>query len=127
MAVKKILVVEDDPVNAHVLRELFDAFGYRTVLATSGPQGIALFHAEMPDLVIVDVLLPHKNGFEVCHELKLTDAGRRTPLFLMSAVLDDLTSAHERLDRDMKAQAYFVKPFDIATLLDNVQFYVGAA
>lgn len=123
---KKILIVEDDPVNAHVLTELLSAYGYGPVVARTGPEGIERFRDERPDLVIVDVLLPGRTGLDVCFELKRTERGRATPLFLMSAVLDDISGLHRHERPELRAQAYFVKPFDIDTLLDNVRFYLAA-
>ena len=123
---KKILIIEDDPVNAHVLTELLSAYGYKPLVARTGPEGLELWKAEHPDLLIVDVLLPGRTGLDVCFEVKRTEAGKHTPLFLMSAVLDDIAGLHRHEQRDLRAQAYFVKPFDIDSLLDNVQFYLAA-
>lgn len=123
---KKILIVEDDPVNARVLSELLAAHGYAPIVATTGPEGLERFRDEQPDLVIADVLLPGRTGLDVCFELKRTARGRATPLFLMSAVLDDISSLHRDERPETRAQAYFVKPFDIDTLLDNVRFYLAA-
>lgn len=123
---KKILIIEDDPVNAHVLTELLSAYGYKALIARTGPEGIEMFQKEKPDLLIVDVLLPGRTGLDVCFEVKRSEHGKTVPLFLMSAVLDDIAGLHRHEQRELRAQAYFVKPFDIDSLLDNVQFYLAA-
>src|SRR6185369_7782554 len=122
---KKILVVEDDPVNGMMLRDFLDACGYTTIVETTGPAGIARFEREQPDLAIVDVQLPKRSGFEVCFEIKRTAHGKKTPVFLMSAVYKDLEHAEGYAKNDLKAQAYFVKPFDLERLLSHVQLFIG--
>ena len=76
---------------------------------------------------IVDVLLPRTNGFEVCFEIKRTAHGKKTPVFLMSAIYKDLDHAEGYAKNDLKAQAYFVKPFDLERLLSHVQLFIGDA
>ncbi len=122
---KKILVVEDDPVNATVLHDYLEAQGYGVTIADTGPAGVAAFDADKPDLAIVDVLLPKTNGFEVCFEIKRTSHGKSTPVFLMSAVYTDVEHARRYTKDALRAQAYFVKPFDLERLLANVRFFLG--
>ena len=86
---KKILVVEDDPINSMILADFLAANGYETVSASSGPEGIARFERDAPDLMLVDVQLPSKNGFELVREIKSRPGGKSTPILLMSAVYTD--------------------------------------
>src|SRR5437879_3370172 len=92
---KKILVVEDDPVNGLVLMDFLDAHGYTTSLARNGADGVVAFGQDEPDLMIVDILLPLKNGFEVCFDVKRTPRGEKTPILLMSAIYKDLEHAKQ--------------------------------
>jgi len=82
-AVKKILVVEDDPVNQMILSDFLAANGYETIAASSGPEGIERFERDKPDLLLVDVQLPRKNGFELVREIKSRSTG--TPRCASSA------------------------------------------
>lgn len=123
---KKILVVEDDAVSARMLRDYLDAHGYATTVASTGPEGVSRFASEQPDLMIVDVALPMKNGFEVCFDVKRTEHGRAMPLLLMSAVFRDDHAARYAQD-DLHAQGWLSKPFDLRTLLDRVEQLIGAA
>lgn len=122
---KKILVVEDDPVNQMILVDFLAANGYQTVAAASGPEGIARFEADMPDLMLVDVQLPRKNGFEVVREIKSRPLGKTTPVLLMSAVYSDRdqTSRTEKLGT--LADGYLSKPFDLVQLLAQVRQLLG--
>jgi CheY-like chemotaxis protein len=124
--VKKILVVEDDPVNLMILSDFLSAHGYETRAAVTGPEGIDQFQSEHPDLMLVDVQLPQRNGFEVCSEVKSSPDGARTPVLLMSAVY----TGREHLQRYAApgmADGYLLKPFDLAELLSRVRGLIGTA
>jgi CheY-like chemotaxis protein len=123
--VKKILVVEDDPVNQMILVDFLAANGYLTVAAASGPEGIERFERDTPDLMLVDVQLPRKNGFEVVREIKSRPTGKTTPVLLMSAVYSDRdqTSRTEKLGT--LADGYLSKPFDLVQLLAQVRQLLG--
>jgi two-component system phosphate regulon response regulator PhoB len=122
---KKILVVEDDPINQMILADFLAANGYQTLSASSGPEGIARFERDAPDLVLVDVQLPSKNGFEVTREIKSRPDGKATPILLMSAVYTDRdpTSGARRA----MADGYLTKPFDLVDLLRQVRLLLGEA
>ncbi len=121
---KHVLIVEDDPINARVLSDFLAAYGYRTSIASTGPEGLAMFEASRPDLAIVDVLLPRINGFEVCFAIKRSDSS--TPVVLMSAVYERGDQAEE-LRAALSAQAFLRKPFELDVLLDRVRKLVGEA
>ncbi len=122
---KKILVVEDDPINAMIMRDFLHAYGYTLSVATTGIAGVARFHEEKPDLAIVDILLPKLNGFEVCFEMKRTLHGKKTPVILMSAIYKDVAHAEGYAKRGLQAEAYLVKPFDLRSMLGEVQRCLG--
>jgi DNA-binding response OmpR family regulator len=124
---KKILVVEDDVVSARMLRDFLDAHGYTTSIASTGPDGIAMFESEAPDLMILDVALPMKNGFEVCFEVKRTAHGRTMPVLMMSAVFRDELYADRYAREDLHAQDWLSKPFELQTLLTRVEKLIGRA
>lgn len=123
---KKILVVEDDPVNLQILSDFLSAHGYNTCGAVTGPDGVESFHRERPDLMLIDVQLPRKNGFEVCSEVKQSREGAGTRVLLMSAVYTDREHT-ERYASPGLADGYLLKPFDLAELLARVRGLIGAA
>lgn len=118
---KRILVVEDDPVSARMMRDFLAAQGYATSVAKNGLEGVEAFEREPPDLMIVDVALPKKNGFEVCFEVKRTERGRDLPLLLMSAVYRDADHALRYSQDELRAQGFLTKPFDLRDLLARVR------
>ena len=123
---KRILIVEDDETNATVIHDYLESMGYETSLARDGVEGVERFREQRPDLVIIDLLLPRKNGFETCAEIRaMADAGE-APILLMSAVgVDTYREAFARVD-DL-AQAYLRKPFSMATLAETVAELIGPA
>ena len=122
---KKILVVEDDPVNQMILTDFLAANGYFTLAASSGPEGIDRFDSEHPDLCLVDVQLPRKSGFELVREIK--DRGRRVPVLLMSAVYSDRDQSSRTVELGTLADGYLSKPFDLVNLLAQVKRLLGEA
>ncbi|HEX8793890.1 MAG TPA: response regulator [Polyangiaceae bacterium] len=127
MGDKTILVVEDDPVNGLVLLDFLEAHGYRVLLSKTGPDGVAAFEQDHPDMVLVDVLLPRKNGFEVCFDIKRSQHGRETPVLLMSAIFKDVAHAEEHARSNVGAAGFLVKPFELGDLLARVRTLIGEA
>jgi two-component system phosphate regulon response regulator PhoB len=125
--VKKILVVEDDPVNQTILLDFLAANGYDTLGASSGPEGIERFERDAPDLLLVDVQLPRKNGFELLHEIKSRPNGKATPILLMSAVYNDHDQSSRTIQLGTLADGYLTKPFDLVQLLAQVRHLLGEA
>ena len=122
---KKILVVEDDPVNSMILSDFLAANGYETIAAASGPEGIERFERDLPDLMLVDVQLPRKSGFEVVREIKAMPRGATTPILLMSAVYSDRDQSSRTVELGALADGYLAKPFDLVDLHDQVQQLLG--
>jgi two-component system OmpR family response regulator len=123
---QRILVVEDDPISRQVLRDFLRAKGYDVIVAGDGREALDRFAADRPALVLLDVALPHKNGFEVCWEIKRTAVGRETPVLLMSAVHTDTAHAGPHAD-GLGAAGYLVKPFSLARMLERVEALIGPA
>jgi two-component system phosphate regulon response regulator PhoB len=126
-SVKKILVVEDDPVNQTILLDFLAANGYDTMGASTGPEGIERFERDAPDLLLVDIQLPRKNGFELLHEIKSRPNGRATPILLMSAVYNDHDQSSRTIQLGTLADGYLTKPFDLVQLLAQVRHLLGEA
>jgi CheY-like chemotaxis protein len=118
---KKILVVEDDPVNQMILSDFLAANGYQTIAAGSGPEGIERFERERPDLLLVDVQLPRKNGFELVREIKGRPEGKTIPIVLMSAVYTHEDQSNRTIQLGTLADGYLSKPFDLVELLTTVR------
>lgn len=123
---KRVLVVEDAPLSLNIVTTFLRAHGYDILVARTGQQALDVFSLDHPDLMVVDVQLPRKNGFEVCFEVKRMDEGKTTPVILMSAVYTDEEHA-QRYSEELSADGYFVKPFPMKTLLGRVRELIGEA
>ena len=113
---KKILVVDDELNIVDILRFNLQREGYEVLAAYDGQEGLDKARSEGPDLILLDVMLPEKDGFQVCEELRKTD--RLTPIIM-------LTAREEERDRvmglELGADDYVVKPFSVRELLARVR------
>jgi two-component system response regulator MprA len=125
--VKKILVVEDDPVNQQILADFLAANGYATIAASTGQEGLTRFEQDAPDLLLMDVRLPRKDGIEVCREIKSLPRGKTTPILLMSAAYSDHDQPSRAEQSHALADGYLTKPFDLVALLAAVRQLLGEA
>jgi two-component system, OmpR family, response regulator len=115
MPEKRILVVEDDPTLLSVLEYNLVKEGYGVITAADGVQGLETARAQKPDFVILDVMLPRMNGFEVCRILRQE---MTVPIFI-------LTAKEEEIDKvvglDLGADDYMTKPFKMRELLARIR------
>jgi DNA-binding response OmpR family regulator len=103
----RILIVEDEPNIAFALEADLETEGYQTVVASTGPDGLATARATRFDLILLDVMLPGKDGFDVCRELRRS--GVTTPVILLTAKAHD---AEKIMGLDLGADDYVTKPFN---------------
>lgn len=82
MAVKKILVVDDSPTERHVLVQLLTQNGYEVITAENGEEGIGKAKSEMPDLVLMDVVMPGLNGYQATRTLTRDEATKHIPVIV---------------------------------------------
>lgn len=117
MPVKKIMVVDDSPTERMVLTELLSKNGYIVVTAESGLQAVDKARVEMPDLIIMDVVMPGMNGYQATRTISRDETTRHIPIILCS-------SKDQQTDKiwgmRQGAHAYLVKPADHAELLAKI-------
>ena len=85
MAAKLILIVEDSPTDRKIAESVCLDQGYRTVVVTEGDKVLSTAIEQNPDLVLLDVLIPNKNGFQVCRQLKNDDATKDVKVVIVSS------------------------------------------
>src|SRR5215475_8369193 len=112
---QKILVIEDEEGIIHVLNLYLRDAGYAVVSAKDGADGLVLHARERPDLVILDIMLPAIDGFEVCRRIR---GWSKTPILMLTARGDE----HDRIDGlELGADDYLVKPFSPGELVSRVR------
>jgi len=115
---QKILVVDDDRFNAALMREICENAGYLVIEANDGYQAVELARSEEPDLVLLDIMMGTKDGFQVCRELRAAEQTAETPIILVTAV-DDLDSKVRGIE--LGADDYVTKPFRLFDLQTRIR------
>ena len=112
------MLVDDEPANLILLEELLHVKGYTTVSALSGDGALSLARTSRPDLILLDIMMPEMNGFDVCDRLRNDTTLQTVPVIFLTA-LDDDTSRLKGLE--MMADDYLTKPFNSRLLLAKVE------
>jgi DNA-binding response OmpR family regulator len=115
---KKILVIEDDPATSRLVDYSLRHEGYQVITCSNGLEGIRKVHSESPDLVILDVMLPGMDGFEICHRLRSEPATAGLPILMLSAKAQEIDK-----DTGIKVGAddYLTKPSAPAEIISRVE------
>jgi DNA-binding response OmpR family regulator len=118
---KKILIVDDSPAEVRLLQSVLDRAGYSSV-ATHDPMRIEqMIDVERPNLILMDVVMPQRNGFQACRELKGHAEYSRIPVIMVSS---KNTESDRFWASQQGADGYVVKPFTSEELLGTVQKFV---
>jgi DNA-binding response OmpR family regulator len=118
----KILIADDEPNIVISLEYLMQREGYDVIVARDGPQALEAILRERPDLVLLDVMMPGKSGFEVCQEVRATESVKDT-LILMLTAKGRETDVAKGLG--VGATAYMTKPFSTKEMAQKVRELVG--
>lgn len=121
MPTHTILVVEDSPTTRRSIVDALVDAGYRVITANDGEEAIAAAQAEKPDAVVLDIILPKKNGYQVCRQLK-QDPEQAVPVLMVTAKGQekDRMWGHRQ-----GADAYLSKPVDREELVESVGALLG--
>ena len=115
---KKILIVEDEPEFRLAVRIRLEAAGYEILEAADGVAGLDLARSAMPDLIILDLMLPKMGGYQVARLLKFDEKYQKIPIVM-------LTARSQRSDKEtglsVGADAYMTKPFRSEELLETIR------
>jgi DNA-binding response OmpR family regulator len=118
-----ILVIEDDSMTTRIVEMMLSYEGYRILCASDGPQGVRMAQDHHPDLVVLDLMLPGQNGYEVLQELRAEPRTANVPVVILSAK----TQPHDKhTAATLGADAYLTKPYSrldlvavVGSLLDK--------
>lgn len=120
----RILVVDDEPSIAKVLRKQLEVAGFEVNVGVDGEDGLTKAREWRPDLLVLDVMLPKRNGHEVCSALRQDEQFRRLPIIMLTAKAQR-QDQQEAMQRG--ADAYLAKPFQLEELLAKVRALLAKA
>jgi DNA-binding response OmpR family regulator len=114
-----ILVVDDNPDNAHIIRDYLEARGYPITVAYNGDDALKAFEEVKPALVLLDVMMPGRDGWQVCREIKQHPTLGRNVRVVMVTALDDWVNKRQALETG--ADDFVEKPFELSKLVATVE------
>lgn len=120
---KKILLVEDDPSVLRAISFILEKEGYQVLTAVNGLEGLRKVKEEKPDLLILDVMLPGLDGFEVCHRLRAETQTAQLPILMLSAKGQ---AADKAMGLQVGANEYLTKPVERSVLLSTIETLLAA-
>jgi len=115
--VKKILIADDEPDILEIIRYNLEAEGYQVISAKNGNEALDMARKHQPDLIILDIMMPGKNGIEVCNLLRMQTAFNNTLIIFLSALSDEMT---EIKGLETGADDYLTKPISPKILISKV-------
>ena len=120
---KKILIVDDEQNIVISLEFLMKREGYAVSIANDGEEAVAMIRSEQPDLVLLDVMMPKKSGFEVCQEIKSDPRLQSVRILMLTAKGRDTEVAKGLA---LGADGYMTKPFSTKELVERVRNMLAA-
>ena len=111
-----ILIVEDDAAILSGLIDLLEGEGFRVWSARDGGKALGLYRDKQPDLILLDIMIPEKSGYDVCREIRRTDG--RTPILMLTAKGEEIDKV---VGLEIGADDYIVKPFSVKELLARIR------
>ena len=122
MSKGRILVVDDEIYIVHILDFSLGMEGYEVITALDGEQALEKLKTEKPDLIVLDIMMPKLDGYEVCKAIKSSPDTRHIPVILLSA---KGRNVDQKLGFDVGADDYITKPFSPRKLVERINQLLG--
>jgi len=120
---KRILIVDDDPDLVEAISMILKSKHYEVIVAYGGVEGLEKTKTEKPDLIVLDVMMPDKDGYTVCKELKADPVLCEIPVLLLTAVVSYISTTRfsHQMGMETEADDYIDKPVEPAELVKRVE------
>ena len=120
---KRILVVDDDPDLVEAISMILKSKHYEVIVAYGGVEGLEKAKTEKPDLIVLDVMMPDKDGYTVCKELKADPVLCEIPVLLLTAVVSHISTTRfsHQMGMETEANDYMDKPVEPVELVKRVE------
>lgn len=115
---KQILVVDDDPAIFHLLEGILTPMGYNCESVGDGINALSVIKEKAPDLVVLDVMMPKLDGYNVCRQLKFDENLKDVPVIILTS---RKSSEDEKLSKDVGANAFLTKPIDSSEIIKAIK------
>jgi DNA-binding response OmpR family regulator len=124
---KKILIVDDDPDLVEAVSIILESKGYAVAAAYGGVEGLEKVKTENPDLIVLDVMMPDKDGYEVCKELKADAKYSSIPILLLTAVVSKISTTKytQQMGMETEADDYVDKPVEPDELVRRIEVLIS--
>jgi two-component system alkaline phosphatase synthesis response regulator PhoP len=124
---KRIILVDDEPDFCSIVQGQLEKEGFEVELAYNGVEGLEKIRANPPDAIILDVMMPEKDGYEVCKELKADEKLADIPVVLLTAVASHVTSTRYSHSDGMSTEAddYIAKPASAEEITQSIKGLLG--
>ncbi len=113
-----ILIVDDSPDNLHLLSGILSVAGYKVHLAPSGKLALKFIQSHLPDLILLDIMMPQMDGYQICEQLKAAERTQDIPVIFISA-LDDVFDKVKAFS--LGGADYITKPFQQLEVLARIE------
>ncbi len=120
----RVLFIDDDPMVGKLVRDLLEQEGYQATVATSGQQGLNLARTNLPDVILLDIMMPGMDGFEVCEAIRRDDTLQKIPVVMLTAM--ESQKLNERAF-SAGAEVCMTKPFSPERLLNALNIALHSA
>lgn len=119
---KTILIIEDEEDHLEIVKLILEQHNYNIISARNGREGVESAQKNVPNLIILDVMLPEMNGYEVCKAVKGSSNTRSIPVIMLSirSNPEDIEAAYK-----VGANKYMTKPFNLEELVKEVKKHLG--
>ena len=118
---EKILLVEDDLYASETLKFALEAKGHKVALATNGRDALNMVNSEIPQLIILDIMMPKMDGYHFCRLLKFDAKFQHIPVIIVSSKIQE---ADKKLGLACGGNEYITKPYDLNILINTVKKYL---
>lgn len=115
---KEILIVDDSTTNVVLVEAVLSELGYQIIPTLSAKEAFKIMEKKLPDLILLDLLMPRISGYDFLAEIKKTQRTSNIPVIVISAVTDE---DNVRKIKEAGADEFIAKPLDIQTLIDKVE------
>lgn len=118
MAKDRILVIDDEPDLLSLAKARLELAGYEVLTASDGEEGLEKARTSAPDLILLDLMLPKMDGFEVCEALKIDEKYKHIPIIILTVKFQPVDI---RFAKALGADAYITKPFEGKELVEKIR------